>query len=130
MLFSLKSSTAYCKIGHWFNFDDFSKVRSIVICIMQMKEEMWAKSQKDPPSCTTNYLPWNNSDPDYPPSCTSSGCMLHLFKVLSVLVHPLRRSCAYKKYGQTGWFLSTPQIFDCGGIMITIVKLCLEEVLT
>jgi len=27
-----------------------------------------------------NYLPSNVSDQDYPPSCTASGCILHLCK--------------------------------------------------
>ena len=64
-------------------------------------------------SCTTYYLPWTISDPDYPSSCTSS-----------VLVNPLRRSCTYKKFGQadgqTGWFLYNPLI--CGDIPINKTK--------
>ena len=59
-----------------------------------------------------NYLPWNISDQDPTPSCTFSGPILQLRKVLSVSVH-LLRSCAYKKYGQTDWgtwwFLYIPQ---------------------
>ena len=40
--------------------------------------------------------------PDYLPSCTSSDCVLQqLCKVTSVSVHLLRKSWAYKTYGQT-----------------------------
>ena len=49
----------------------------------------WNKNKKQ----TNNYLPWNSSDQDYLPSCTSSGCILQLWKVPSVLVHLLSRSC-------------------------------------
>ena len=52
-------------------------------------------------SCTTSYLPWNRSDQDYPPSCTSSGPILQLCKVSSVFINLLRRSCTYKKCGHT-----------------------------
>ena len=50
-------------------------------------------------SLITNYL--LNLDQDYPPSCTSSGHILQPYEALSVLVHPLTRSCHYKKYGWT-----------------------------
>ena len=44
-----------------------------------------------------NYLPWNSSDQDHPPLCTSSGLILQLCKVSSVSVHLLLRGCAYRQ---------------------------------
>ena len=43
----------------------------------------------------------NISNQDYLPSCTSSGLIIQLGKVSSVYFHLLRRSWAYKTYGQT-----------------------------
>ena len=60
-----------------------------------------------PQSRTTYYLPWNSLNQDYPPSCTSSECILQLCKVSSALVHPLRRSCTYKTDEGTAPFLYT-----------------------
>jgi len=67
---------------------------------------LWVKTQKDTPVShihlsNVNYLP--RLDSDYLPSCTSSDRILQLWKVSSVSVHPLRRSCAYRTYGQTDW---------------------------
>jgi len=74
-----------------------------------------------PQSCTIkqskfNYLPWNISDGDYLPS--SSAPILQLCKDSSVLLNLFRRSCDYKKYGQT----------DGQGDSIILTKLCLRGV--
>jgi len=58
------------------------------------KQELQVKSQKGCPSSHTT----NNLLEIVP---TSAGRILQLCKVSSVLVHPFRRSCTYKKYGQT-----------------------------
>ena len=57
-----------------------------------------------------NYLPWYFSDQVYPPSCTSSGCILHvqLYKVSSMSINPLRRSCIYEKYRQPDMVMVSP----------------------
>jgi len=64
--------------------------------------DLLVQLQKDCTSCTSNYLPSNTKTQDYLSSCTSSGCILQLCKLLSVSVQQFRRSCAYNKYGQTG----------------------------
>ena len=65
---------------------------------------------KDTPSHTNSYLLWSIFldifGPDNLPSCTSSGCIILLWKVSSILVHPFRRSCAHKTYGQTDRVIS------------------------
>ena len=43
--------------------------------------------KRKPLSCKNNSLPSTILDQDYPPSCTSSGCILQLCKVSSVSVH-------------------------------------------
>ena len=48
----------------------------------------------------------NSSDFDYPSSWTSSGRTMQPCKVSSVSVHPFRRSCTYKTYGQA--WVQTP----------------------
>ena len=83
--------------------------------IQQLK---WSKFQRIPPSHTNNHLPWIISLYIFPTriiflsSCTSSGSILQLCKVTSILLHTLRRSCAYDKYGEmdrwAGWFQYTP----------------------
>ena len=56
------------------------------------------KSQKDALHPTLlNDLSWNISEQDYPPSCTSSGCMYGD----CVKFHPGRRCCACKTFVQT-----------------------------
>ena len=70
-------------------------------------------NQMDCQSSTTNYLPWNISDRHYPPSCTSSGCILQLCKF-----H--QNQWAYEKYGQTGrwtdgWMFLTATYLDSRG---------------
>ena len=64
-----------------------------------------------PLSNTTNYLPCNNSDRDI--LLHALPQVLQLLKVSLLSVHPLSRSCAYKKYRQTdgrtdGWFYILP----------------------
>jgi len=50
-------------------------------------------------SHTNNYLPLYTSDHDNLSSSTSSSRhILQLCQVSSVLVYPIRRSCAYKKH--------------------------------
>jgi len=72
--------------------------------------ELWVKSQRISPSHTNNYLLWSIFldifVPNNLPSCTSSGCIILLWKVSSILVHPFRRSCAHKTYGQTDRVIS------------------------
>ena len=68
-----------------------------------IKLELWVQSQRITPSCTTNYLPCYILDQVYLPSCTSVH-LQRLFKDSSKLALPFR-SCAYEKYGRTGWFL-------------------------
>ena len=53
-----------------------------------------------PPFSTTNNLPWNSSDQDYPSSFTSTIHTLQLCKVLLVYIHWLTSSCAYMPFGQ------------------------------
>jgi len=65
------------------------------------------------PSCTNNYLPWYFSNQDYPPLCTSSGCILQLCKDSLVLVHLFR--CLWeiwtnKTDRRTRWSLYIPYI--------------------
>ena len=76
-----------------------------------------------------NYLPWNMSDKDYPPSCTSKGHILQLFKVSSTSVHPLRRSCSLNL--QEIWIKrrkgdSYVALKTCFGCIITIVYCSLK----
>ena len=64
-----------------------TSVETLHCTLFRSKLELCIKLQRIRPSCTTNYLSSINSDRDYPPSITSSGCILQLGKVLSVTVH-------------------------------------------
>jgi len=69
--------------------------------------------KNDTPMTYTNYLPFNISDRDYPPLCTSQEGILQLYKVSSISVHSFRRSWLIQHLDRKGDSYNTP------------IKLCL-----
>ena len=95
---------------HFYQLGNFivGKISGYVLwftCRMSMPRRIFTVLPCKPPLALKHqrYNKWNSWDNDYLPSCISSGCLLQLCQVSSVLPtgSSVRMSCVYKIYGQT-----------------------------
>jgi len=89
-------------------FDVFDlQYTEFIIQLVSLQNISKTKSQNDTPFRKYLLSPWNIFGQDYRLWCTSSGHILQLCNVSSILIYQLKRSWAYVKYGQTWWFLNS-----------------------
>ena len=112
------------KLGTWIKGATHNISLACYRVLLDLTQTLESNHKRTPLFHTTVYLSLNNWNQKCPPSCTSSGCILQLYKSLINIGLFVKKLCLQDIWTdwRTSWFLYSPQNLVCWSIMIGYIS--------